>query len=67
MDDGVMSATRHYPAKDGELRLKEWVYERARVEQATPLAVYSRFWRGQYNQLQVRRVNQRVVFVKEVE
>jgi hypothetical protein len=48
----------------GEVALKDWVSQEAARRNAVEETVYSRLRRGLYPWLELRKVNQRVVFVK---
>lgn len=59
----------HYHPKNhqpgpGEVWFKEWIYTEAERDHVGPMAVYNRVYRGKHPDLQLRRVNRRVIFVK---
>lgn len=56
---------RNKHVRDGEITLKDFVHSEAEKYGITESAIYNRVLRGTYHGLEFRRVNKRVVFVKE--
>lgn len=49
---------------DGEISLKAWVHQEAARSKISPAGIFSRYYKGLYHHLKIRRANARVVFVK---
>lgn len=49
--------------RPGEIPLKQFLTEEAVRLNTNPKTIYSRWYYGKYNHLQIRRVNKRIVFV----
>ena len=62
------TAINHYVPRNapqpGEITLKQWVQTEAEYRHTTASAIHNRINRGCYPNLVLRRVNQRVIFVK---
>ncbi len=48
-----------------EIPLKQWLAEEAKREGVSPGAIDSRVRQGKYSNLELRRVNKRVVWVRQ--
>ena len=47
-----------------EIPFKQWLSEQSRLERVCLSTIYKRYYRGQYPDVKLRRVNKRVVFVQ---
>jgi hypothetical protein len=49
---------------NGEITMKRWLIEESARENVSPSAIAQRLSRGHYPDLRLRRVNQRVIYVR---
>lgn len=54
-----------YRPRPGEMPMKQWRVLQAELTGLSPITIAMRLRRGKYPDLKIRRVNKRVVYVKE--